>query len=192
MKKLQSLLNFSDLQALTGNTSDTGFTGQSATETLVFNATSKTRVIIFNCTVKAYVYGVTNYGAWTSTSGESSIFAYNDETTIMANDDSNVTKQLLNSQMETGSYATVKYSLTGDFANGTYQHQSIELSSVDIDNGTINLNSMNYQNYVYNIDGIITETKLPTFKTDSLYKLNFFYYNSNGELLGIFTVKLDA
>jgi hypothetical protein len=187
-------LNISHLQDLT-ESDNNEFIGIGRTGSKTISGTNTTSVIFFNCTVRAHVYGATNYGAYASMGDDGGFFfVYNSSGTPMANNDSSVVKAKLTNQLPSTEYSTVEYTLTAEMQKGTYSYQSIILSNPSFDSGTINLDSMEFKNYVYNIDGEVIETKLPEFKGGTGYKvyINAFYFNSNGQLIGIYAHELSS
>ncbi len=179
------------LQELTGTTNES-FTGQNYTGNTDLNGDKAFSVIIFDCTIKAYVYSGTKKGLYSSPDSSNKFFAYNSSGVTLPNNDTSVVKENLSSPMGEGQYDSVIYKFTGPFDGGTYQYQTVIISEPNYSSGTLNLNSLEFVNLKYNIDGVVTATLSPTFTTSGTIVINAYYYNSQGGLLGIYSNSISS
>lgn len=163
-----------------------------------YESPTKYNIVIYNCSVYAKVYVAHDGrgGVYTDASSVSE-FIFNSSNSnemddIMYNSDENVMiSTLLADPMDSGEYATVEYSLSGKFDNGTYSWQVLFIDQNVFSMTTFNLDELGFKNYVYNIDGEVTETLNPAFTTGG-YTLAAFYYDSNGNLLGVYKESLSG
>lgn len=162
------------------------------------DSTETYNIVIYNCSVYAKVYVAHDGrgGVYTDASSAKE-FIFNSSNSsnsddIMYNSDESVMiSTLLDAPKDSGEYATVEYSLSGKFDNGTYSWQVLFIDQNVFSMTTFNLDELGFKNYVYNIDGEITETLNPTF-TSGEYTLAAFYYDSNGKLLGVYKQTISA